>query len=142
MESKQNLNQRQFTFYDFMCLFVDVLRENEDFTFYLDELISFIYCCKTEKKFDKLLQNINFDDSFEKEIDDSISRLNGLIIRYHNRKTYVSEDFDNDEFFENIISKNMSQISDMFDFVDGYYEYIENNNNNNVRNDIHKVKII
>ena len=49
-----------------------------------------------------------------------------MIIRYDQNKRRIPDDFDALVFSDNVVSKNVRYISEMLDFVDEYYEFIEN----------------
>lgn len=113
--------ENALTLYDFICLFIMVLRENDEEFFYLPPLSELMQRSNSEGKYIKLLENIKFDDEFMEKFDDVLRRLDGLIIKFSDSKKSSRNSEDIDALLDEVLSHFVKFLDNMFMFVDDYY---------------------
>lgn len=119
-------NKCVLTLYDFVCLFIMVLRENDEEFFYLTPLSELMQRLNNEGKYIKLLENIKFDDSFIEKFEDVLEKLNGLIIKYGDCKKMSINREEIEDFFDELLARFVKFLDNMFMFVDDYYLLLDN----------------
>lgn len=146
MEQEKKQNDDVLNLYDFMCLFLLVIRENDDIFFYIEPLKELILRCKEEGLYEDILRGINVTCDYSLTFKNTLDRLNGLLISSKQKPKGLPDYFDINLFYDRVISKYTRYIDSMFNFVDEYYELLNENEeyllDNDIVNDNFKVKIL